>query len=373
MKRVHIDKIASSLRRLSVASEALLSAEIVAAPGYVVAVRVLEVSPLYDELEDRTCRMVKLYPGDVIAGVLGSRKALHGHAGEVPASIRVGDELHLLNLGGVIGRCTSSHAQVGPPIRLEVLGAVLAFPVVDSRQGVPAHLSMSALEPVAALDPNIPPVIFVSGTCMNSGKTLAAVKIVRALVGAGKKVVVAKLTGVAAAKDTMAMLDCGASQALTFVDAGIPSTTALTALPAARAVLAALARPNPERPDVIVAELGDGLLGEYGVLSILTAEDVRAIRAVHVCCAADPVGAYGAVGVFATELECQPDVFSGPVTDNAVGINAIANRFGIGAHNAKSQSKQLGDAVLEALERVQRKVTPPRPIAHDGDTTHAHA
>src|SRR5690606_25417771 len=149
-------------------------------------------------------------------------------------------------------------------------------------EGVPAHLSMGAIATSGPLDLPMPPGVFVSGTCMNAGKTLAAARYLRALCKYGKTVAVAKLTGVAASKDTLSMLDCGATQALTFVDAGIPSTSSKTALAGARAVLSALASGSGgSRPDVIVAELGDGLLGEYGVLSILGAEDIKQLPAVH--------------------------------------------------------------------------------------------
>ncbi|MEZ4384132.1 MAG: hypothetical protein R3A79_22555 [Nannocystaceae bacterium] len=369
MRRVKIDKVASALRRLDVAhisQEALVSDAVVARPGYAVACRVLEQKSVYGELENQHGRNVKLYKGDVIAGVLGERKALHGHAGVVPSKLSVGDGLHMLNLGGVIGLASSSHASVGAPLRLELLGALLAFPVFGSRAGVPAHLGMAAI-PGGEPSPRVP-VVFISGTCMNAGKTLAAAEIVRALVGAGLRVGAAKLTGVAASKDTMAMMDCGAAASLTFVDAGLPSTTPATAPAAARAVLAGLAA---EDVDVIVAELGDGLLGEYGVLAILEDPAIAALPAVHVCCAADPVGAYGAAGVFSGRLGRSPDVFSGPVTDNAVGVLAIARLMDRPALNARRDAPALGATVLAALSQLRAPAlltqdagAPPQPHLH---------
>ncbi len=351
MKRVHIDKISSAVRRLNIATEALLGEQVVAKPGYVVAVRALDRKTVYNEVENIHGRAVKIYEGDVIAGVLGERRALHGHAGFVPEVITPGDILHMLNLGGVVGKCRSSHHGVGEPLRVEVLGSVLAFPVINSRQGVPAHLGMNALPEVERLGA-MPPIVFVSGTCMNAGKTQAAVEIVRTLVRAGRSVAVAKLAGVAAAKDTLSMLDCGATRSLTFVDAGLPSTLDHTAAPAALAVLGALAEPGPGAPDVIVAELGDGLLGEYGVLPILTHPEIRGLKTVHVCCASDPVGAYGAAAVFREHLSRLPDVFSGPVTDNAVGVDAIRRLLELPALNARKDAAAFGAAVMEALGRV---------------------
>lgn len=350
MKRITLDKIASATARLRLTRRALISREITAAPGYVIAVRALDRKELYNQIEDPAGRMVKIYPGDVIAGVLGERKALHGYAGEVPETIEVGDTLHLLNLGGVVGLCTSFNPMVGTPMRVEVLGAVLTFPVLESRQGVPAHIKMEALEAVEALG-ETPPVVFVSGTCMNSGKTLVACEIVRALARAGLSVGAAKLTGVSLRRDTLSMLDCGASRALSFSDAGYPSTNAETAPKAARAVLAGLAAQEGEALDAIVAELGDGLLGEYGVLSILEQPDVLGRQVVHVCCAADPVGAFGAHELFTRSLGARVDLFSGPVTDNQVGCDFISSKLGIGAINAQQNPEALGEAVLEALNQ----------------------
>lgn len=348
MKRITLDKIASATGRLDIATQALISDQITSAEGYVLAVRALDRKTVYNQLEVRSGRLVQIYPGDIIAGVLGQRRALHGHAGVVPEQVKVGDILHILNLGGVVGRCTSSNPIVGAPLRVEVLGAILAFPVLESRQGVPAHIKMNALPEVERLGPT-PPVVFVSGTCMNSGKTLAACEVVRHLCRNDLKVGVAKLTGVSLRRDTLSMVDCGARRALSFADAGYPSTTPETAPAAARAVLSALAAPDAEPLDVIVAELGDGLLGEYGVMPILTTSDVMARKVVHVCCAGDPVGALGAMQVFERRLGSRPHVMSGPVTDNQVGVDFIERELGVLARNAPLAPTELGQAVLDAL------------------------
>ncbi len=348
MKRITLDKIASATSRLELSHRASLTEQIKASVGYVLALRVLDRKEVYNQLEDPAGRMVKIYPGDVITGVLGERKALQGYSGRVPERIAVGDMLHLLNLGGVVGLCDSFNPMVGPPMRLEVLGAVMVFPVMESREGVAAHIQMKALEPVASLGAT-PPVVFVSGTCMNSGKTLAACEIVRGLTRQGLKVGAAKLTGVALRRDTLAMLDCGAARALSFCDAGYPSTTAATAPGAARAVLSALAAPSVDALDVIVAELGDGLLGEYGVMPILEQPDIMGRQTVHVCCASDPVGAFGAASLFEARLGRRVDVFSGPATDNGVGCNYIERQLDTPAHNARDDAERLGQAVMAAL------------------------
>ena len=64
--------------------------EIVAAEGYVLAVRILEDKSTYNTIEDVTGRMLSLRAGDVLAGVLGTRRALRGYAGVVPTHLAVG-------------------------------------------------------------------------------------------------------------------------------------------------------------------------------------------------------------------------------------------------------------------------------------------
>ena len=60
--------------------------------------------------------MVTLHDGDVIVGVLGHRNALQGYSGVVPDAVALGQRLQLLNLGGVIGQCTSANIERGPAL-----------------------------------------------------------------------------------------------------------------------------------------------------------------------------------------------------------------------------------------------------------------
>src|SRR3979409_963287 len=92
--------------------------------GDVVVVRVLMDNATYNMLELPTGRLAKVNPGDVLVGVLGRRRALKGFVGDVPARIGAGDELHLLNLGGVIGSCSGHHSSLNDAIKVKVIGLV---------------------------------------------------------------------------------------------------------------------------------------------------------------------------------------------------------------------------------------------------------
>ncbi len=347
--KVLLNKIASATRNCRLAREVTLGSSISAEEGSVLAVRALDRKNVYNEIEDVHGRMATVNEGDVIAGVLGERRALHGYTGIIPSEVRVGDTLHLLNLGGVIGLCTSFNPDVGPACRVEVLGQVLTFPHLGERRGVPASIRTNALPTADHVDASVP-IVAVSGTCMNAGKTFAACEIIRGLTRRGFRVGAAKVTGVSLRRDTLKMEDVGAIRALSFNDAGIVTTGRHTALPVCRGLVKAL---NEEvhgtRPDVIVLELGDGIMGEYGVEELLRARDLMAHTAVHVLCANDPVGAWGAARTFTQDLGLRISVISGPQTDNAVGRGFVEQRLGLPAINARSQPDALAAKVAELV------------------------
>lgn len=348
--RLWIDKIASSTRNVNVRRDARLTDRIIAREGTVVAGRIHGEKTAYNVLEDVHGRLVPLHDGDVIAGVLGPRQALQGYAGFVPESISVGDHLQLLNMGGVIGRCTSENPDVGPPFDVEVLGGLLVFPEFENRSGVPAQITMNAIraEPVDG----DAPIVFVAGTCMNSGKTYACCQLIRQLAKRGLAVGACKLTGVSLRRDTLQMLDYGARWAHSFNDAGIVTTTRSNAPGVARTLLAHL---EANGADVIVAELGDGILGEYGVAEILRESTLRNRPWVLVMCANDPVGAWGAQRVLAQDFGLSIDVISGPATDNAVGVRYCEQQLGLKAINARTHGVELGAHVVELVSELLAK------------------
>jgi hypothetical protein len=344
--RVRLDRVASSTKNAHLGSEVIVGDEIQAAEGYVVAVRILEDKSSYNTVEDLSGRMVSLRAGDVLAGTLGTRRALRGYAGVVPPHIAVGDVLHVLNLGGILGRCTSVNPDIGPPFNAEVLGAVLTFPALGDRIGRPAHIRDGGVPPADRLESEVP-VVYVAGTCMNSGKTVAATELVRGLARAGLRVAAAKLTGVSLMRDALSMQDAGAIAALTFNDVGIASTHAGVTVATAKGIFNRLAA---AKPDVIVAELGDGILGEYGVQDILHDPELTGVAAAFIMAAPDPVGCWGAVELMRNEFGLTVTALTGPATDNDVGQDYIRAALGIPAHNARRDAQGLVAVTRAALD-----------------------
>src|SRR5882762_2745598 len=120
--------------------------------GDVVAVRALTDSATYNMLELPTGRLAKINPGDLLIGVLGRRRALKGFVGDVPETINSGDQLHLLNMGGLIGFCTGHHSSLSDAIKLEVVG------LVCDEDGRVRPIRDTALVPPQILGETLPPV-----------------------------------------------------------------------------------------------------------------------------------------------------------------------------------------------------------------------
>ena len=142
------------------------------------------------------------------------------------------------------------------------------------------------------------------------------------------------------------MNDHGAKWSASFVDAGIVTTSPETSLTSAKVILSNLSDKNP---DLIIAELGDGVLGMYGVQNILADSTIRDQIGAFILCANDPVGAWGAEKYLKETFGITIDVVTGPTTDNDAGSNFITQTLGITAINARSKGKQLAEAIHSLL------------------------
>ena len=347
MKTIIADKIASVAQHRTLQRKLQVSPEIPSEEGVLVAVQILNSKSTYNNLELTSGRMAKISRGDIIVGALGHRKALFGYSGHLPEKLVPGDKVQVLNIGGVLGICDSVNANFGPPFDATVIGAVLHFPYLGERIGVPARVGANKLDFAAGIDTQGVPVVVLAGTSMDSGKTAAASAIISRLRHLGHTVDAFKATGVSLRRDILAMEDAGARNTSIFTDFGVVTTTAENGPPVTRMMLTQLAA---EKPDVIVFELGDGLLGAYGVDAILRDESIRSAISCMVLCANDPVAAWGGVKLLREEFDCEPQIVTGPATDNLIGKELIIEKFGIPAVNAVTHGVELGDVVADVLD-----------------------
>jgi hypothetical protein len=346
MRSVVVDKVASVAVAADLGQDVRVSADIPCEEGVLIAVEVLNNKSRYNTLELTSGRMAQVKKGDIVVGALGHRKALFGYSGHLPTELKPGDIVQMLNLGGVLGICDSINPSHGDPFDCRVLGVVLDFPFLGQRVGVPARVAVEPLRLDVPLSLEGVPVVAIAGTCMNSGKTAAACAIVSRFRHHGLVVDAFKSTGVALRRDILAMEDAGARHTAMFSDFGIVATTSKNAPALTRSLLNELA---DKKPDAIVFELGDGLLGAYGVEAILRDKDIgRAITAT-VLCANDPVGAWGGAKLLREEFGIEPTVISGPATDNQVGIDIIKERANVAALNAMTHAAELGDLLQGAI------------------------
>ncbi len=342
MASIRANNISSVVRRLGLGRSVEVTEQLESSSGNVVIVRILSDKRVYNELELGSGRMAKISRGDVIVGALGERRAPRGFVGTIPEFLRVGDVLHLLNMGGVVGLSTDVHCDLGAPAALEVMGMA----VRDDRI---LNLADDILPPSESLEGrSLPPIVMVSGSCMSSGKTYACTRIIHEMTSRGLRVHGGKLTGIACLRDVIAMEDKGAARTATFLDAGYPSTAGLGTAELTRLGRTLVAHLADGEPDVIVLELGDGIIGDYGVLSVLKDPQLWPAIKVHIYCAGDMVAAWGGQR-FLAEQGLRVDVYSGPATDTVVGIDTIRRELDAPAINAKLEPVSLAVEVLSRL------------------------
>ncbi len=336
MEKVLVQKVGSVTFRFgSFSSINVLATRQVAKVGDVVVVRALSESSSYGNLELPSGRLAKINRGDVLLGALGKRRALKGFVGNVPETIAAGDRMHLLNMGGVVGICEGHHSSFSDAIELEVVG------VACDAIGRVLNIGDGALTPTDKLEHSAP-IILIAGSCMNSGKTVAATEIIKQATAAGHRVAAAKISGVACLRDTLNMKDHGAIETASFLDCGLPSTVDQDDLASvAKAILNHL---NSLSPELIVVELGDGIVGGYSVDAVLKDEEIIKAVTSFVFCASDYVGVIGGVAVLKS-FGIPIDVVAGSVTDSQMGEDYIRDRIGLAAGNARRDGKKLFELV----------------------------
>jgi hypothetical protein len=234
--------------------------------GDVVLVEVTSHSGEYREVENFEGRSEQLYYGDLFVAVIGNRDSAKYFSSYVPAggfSIDNQDRLELLSNGGIIGRSDNTPGYLASPMTVRCVGAL------SSASGPINVLPRDA----APLPAEFPPIILVSASTTDAGKTTLTANLINALTRRhGLAVASCKLAGTGCLEDILAHKDAGAKWFRDFPDAGLPSTytSPENYVPGVRKVLGELAS---YQPDVIVAELGGDLIWA-NIPVLLQLEDV---------------------------------------------------------------------------------------------------
>lgn len=343
---IKLHKLASVTKNAKLKKRVEISEKIESRPGAILAVEVLENKKQYNKLELTSGRFSKLQKGDILAVALGERRALKGFVGKVPKKLKHGDVINILNLGGVAGICISENLhEVGHALKVKVLGAIIKdnkllnidqFKLFDEKERIPANA----------------PLIIITGTCMQVGKTSCASAIIRYGTKKGFDIYGAKVAGIASLRDTESMKDAGALKAISLIDGGLTST--VHNKQAINITKGAISYLFNENPDYVIVEFGDGVFGEYSVMEILKNKDIKKNVTVHIGCANDPMGAMKLYEV-CKNIGMPLDIISGPVTDNSVGINFIKKNLNIPAFNALTNGKKLFEHIrTHFLKKAER-------------------
>ncbi|MBI2131509.1 MAG: hypothetical protein HYT99_01595 [Candidatus Tectomicrobia bacterium] len=209
------------------ASGAVAVAEVASAPEGCTVDRLEVIEPLSGSSDAWQTREASLGPGERVVVALGGRFATRGIPGRGPdRPVPPGAELDLLNVGGVAGLCSEPHR---PLVKLRILGGV-------ERGGRPALMRDLISIPgvgVPVDEDSAPgtPLVLVTGSDMEVGKTTCAASLAFSLRAAGIRVTYVKLTGTGRMRDLMrvnygrgAGFFDSARLAWDFVDAGLATT-----------------------------------------------------------------------------------------------------------------------------------------------------
>lgn len=191
----------------------------------------------------------RLYPGDLLVGVFGNRYATDAYEAEANSL----DDLSILTNAGMIGTVYSKHAMMKKPTRITFLH------YLADEEGNRLNLKQLYFQPKQPTQV-LRNVILVVGSGMNSGKTTAMMKLIRALLDQGLRVAACKLTGSVSTNDRGELCATGAHFVQDFSDYGFPSTYLCPESELIDLFHTMLMDAAQCRPDVTVVEIADGLL-----------------------------------------------------------------------------------------------------------------
>jgi hypothetical protein len=279
----------------------------------------------------------RLYPGDLLVGVFGNRYASEAFEAEV----RTTDDLHILTDAGMIGTVLSRHRDLKRPTTLRFVGYVADE--TGRRVNLKALCRQSAVPQAAPTN-----LLLIVGTSMNSGKTTAGAKLIKALLRRGARVAACKLTGSVCQRDHNELLSAGAHDVRDFSDYGFPSTY----LAAPDELLDLFHRMTADaarvRPDVVVMEIADGLLQRETALLL----EHRAVhRRVGGVVLAAPCAASALFGIDQLARHGHHVVaVTGRITSSPLAMQELAAQRPVGIMSSAEGGSELAEAVLRHFQ-----------------------
>lgn len=237
-------------------------------------------------VQNATGRIVPIFPGSSLIGVLGMRQSTGQAMGQVPTEvIGRGSRLHLLSEGGVVGLAAAGSS----PVALDLLGFL-------TYEGAPVNLSQWGAGPVEPCA--LPPAILVGGTATGIGKTTLACRIIHLLArDKTQRVASIMLSGSGGKADTLAHRSAGARIFHSFIEAGLCNSYGCSPERYVSLVDNLCYRiAQEERPSVLVGEMGGDLLWGNNEVLLRRASFMHNVACLFVV-SHDTLGAFGATQV----------------------------------------------------------------------------
>lgn len=271
-------------------------------------------------------RRSQLYVGDRIVVTYGNRYAPDQFEAEVPADM---GPCHLVAAGGIASRLIGKHARVKAPTRIKPVG------LLAREDGRALNLRDWSVE-ARSIPKSLPPVIVVTGTAMNAGKTTAAASLIKGLQYAGMRVGAAKVTGTGAGGDFWQMKDAGAVEVVDFTDAGYATTYQVAPNDVEKIFVRLLSHLGGMHLDAIVVEVADG------VLQMETSELLMSSAFAFYCqrmifAAGDALGAL-AGAQWLQQRGLRVDALSGAFTASPLAVREASTALGLPVLGKKSLS-----------------------------------
>lgn len=342
----HLERGATelSLSSAPVPAGAPIVVEVVSAPADSRIGNLETIEPIQGSLEAWQTQEITLSEGDIFAGATGGRFARHSINGHAPRQpVPVGGIVDLLNTGGVIGFSASQDA---PTVKLKVLGGIKHGDSLTLMSDIASISGTSS--PEEDDSPPGTPIVLITGSDMDVGKTTCAAALALSLRTSGIRVTFVKLTGTGRMRDLMRVYYGRAEGyfdsdrlAWDFVDSGL-ATTYEIARDEVRRRARLLLRHAAAKGEIVLAEVADAPNDE-GSIHVTTDPWLKSWlkRCGLVICACDSVSSTLTAQWIRSHIELGEEeiLISGPVADNRATRKEVEREIGLSTVSCREKSR----------------------------------
>ncbi len=309
--------------------------------GDVVVTSVLKVNN-HTRVYSSENKYLSLFKRDVIYGVLGYRYASDAfHADTIDM-----ENLHLLTNAGLIGTVKEKNANISEPTSLKFEGVL-----INKTEDEILNLKTALFQPGNS-DFNYPPVIFVVGSGMNSGKTTTTARVGRALFERGMRVALLKVTGSVSQRDIFEFESTGVNYTADFSDYGFPSTYLCSPDELEALFMKMLKDATSSHPDVVLVEIADGILQRE--TQILLQNEIAMKSSIGVILTAPCACSALALTEKTKQIGHSPIAVTGIITNSPLFMQEFIQYDATPVIDTKSGKSKFVETILE---RMKVKVT----------------